>query len=578
MGDERRIGRVVRRAGRRAVPAALALAAAVADAPAARAQSGFLQVQFERSETQFLRQLDDSTLVGASSIQSYWTQNYQLNHALLPNPGTSLTWQLGFQDRQAVDRVERTQTPYGNLRLTRPTVGLYASVRPVTLKTTAQVAVFPGAPLGGVPTEEVRQHATQSVLSAYLADPRLPRVDVSWTRDQRDQPGLSQRRYDDRRDARVSHNLGRVNLRAAYGDLARGTEAFNGEPYQRTLGAGTGIVLNPRAGMDLRLDYDYSTYDRRAEGRLRTDTRTHRGTVNGTWAQSRTLSWSLFSWLQRSQQPTRGRADQDNAEGQLFLAWQPDRRTRVQTGAQIRRAARGTETGTERIALATASWGGDVRHGWSATGDVSQSVTWSEFRSPFGMSTARLGSRMRLQEGIHLSLDLQGAVNNDTVAVSRAVTQGSAGLVLVPLRGLQTTLRGTAYRVGPGFDRVTSTSRTGELDLRWTPWQDLQINGNLRRQVSGPVVRTASTTQTAYVRWMPGTMVQLNLSYSSNRLDDARAAAASNLRREREIVSVQGAWALDRSKQLTAEASVLEPNQDRQANAYNASFTWRFGR
>lgn len=578
MADDRGIRAALSGAGRGIAACVAGVCALLVPFRDAGAQSGFLQVQYERSEAEALLFLNDSTVVPVSSIRSYWTQNYQMNQALLPGPNTSLTWQLGFQDRQAVDRVERTQTPYGNVRLTRPTMGFYASVRPTTITNVQQLGLFPGAPFAGVPTEQVRQHVTQTVVSTYLADPRLPRVDASWTRDQRDQSGRAGRRFDDRRDLRLSKGFGGLSLRASYGDLARGTEALNTQPYQRNLGAGAGYDWVPRAGMNLKADYDFSSFDRRSTGGLQADTRTHRGTINGTWAQSRELSWNLFSWYQRSQQPLRGRADQDNGEGQLFLAWQPTRRARFQTGGQIRRVARGTATGSERVVLATAAYVGDVRPGWTTSLDMAQTMTWTSFGDPFGVTTAHVGSRARLAEGIQASFDVQGAVNNDTITTSRSVAQGSAGLVLIPLRSIQSTIRGSFYRVGSGFDQANSTSRTGELDLRWAPWQGLQFSGNLRRQVSGPAVRATSSTRTAYVRWIPGTMMQFNLNYSRNRFEDPRAVGSNQLRREREIVSLQGTWSLDRAKQLSGEVSVLDPNQSRESHAYNASFTWRFGR
>lgn len=577
MRDERGIEAALKRGGRAGRGAVFALVFALSVHPA-HAQSGFLQVQYQRSEAQSLLLRGDSTLVPITSIQSYWIQNYQLNQALSPNPNTHVTWQLGFQDRQAVDRLERTQTPYGNLRLAMPTFGVYASVRPVSTRTTTQMALFAGAPIESVTTEQSRVNTVQSVVSAYLSDPRLPRVDVSWIRDQRQTDGSALRRYDDRRDLRVSHNLGHVNLRASYGDLARGSETFKTQPYQRNLGAGAGVELRPREGMNLKLDYDLASFDRRAQRGLATDTRTHRVTTSGTWSPSRTLSWNLFSWYQRSQQPARARADQDNAEGQLFLAWQPSRATRFQAGGQARRVVLGTRAGNERILLGTVGFVGPVRPGWTATADLAQTVTWSTFRTPFGVSTAHVGSRARLREGIDLTADVQGAVNNDTIAISRAVGQGSMGLVLVPLRSFQSTLRGSFYRVGPGFDRANTTTRSGDLDVRWVPWQNLQFSGNLRRQVSGPSARTSSSTRTAYVRWNPGTMVLINLNYTSNRFDVPTANTLSSLRRDREIVSLQTTWSLDRSRQVTAEASVLDPHKSYEANAYNATFTWRFGR
>jgi hypothetical protein len=220
----------------------------------------------------------------------------------------------------------------------------------------------------------------------------------------------------------------------------------------------------------------------------------------------------------------------------------------------------------------------DLRPGWHGTADLAQSVTWSPFRSWFGVSSAHAGSRMSLRPGIDLTLDAQAALNNDSTSSARAVGQGTAGLVLVPLRTITTTLRGSFYRVGASFVDLSSTSRSGEVDVRWAPLQSIDLSGNLRTQVSGPVVDTRSSTRTAYVRWRPGTMAQLNLNYSRSRFVDPRLATGPRLQPDREVVTLQGTWSIDRMKQLTAEASVLDPNRATQTHAYNTSFTWRFGR
>lgn len=560
---------------RRAILAMVALSGA---ATAAHAQSGFLQLKYERVEAQARLLRTATTFYDTTFTLSYWTQSYQLNQTRIFNPQLNFAWQLGFQDRQTVDRTDRVQIPYGNARLTLPTAGFYASVRPSTTTQSLSTSLAASGSLDSVRTELVRYRATQSVVSAYVAPAKLPRLDFSWIGDQRGAATGARKNFSDRRDLRLTQTLGQASWRASYGDLASGKDAFRTTPYQRSYGAGAALAVTPRTAMLLNFDYDFSRYDRGLPGTTKSGTRSHRASVNGNWTQRPDLSWNLFSWYQRSTVRTFESRLSEGAEGQLYLLYRPRPVFRMQAGTQVRKVFRGLESGVEQIALADATFEGRVRQGWTSTVNLSESGVWNTLRSPYSVTTLRANTRAKVREGVDVTLDGQASANSDSTFAARTVSQGSAGVLLVPLRTVNLTLRSGFYRVGRTFSDPNNTSRTGQLDLRWTPLQNVEFFGSLRSQATGPTIDVSSSTRTAYVRWSPSTLLQLTLDYSKNDYDVSSSPAGAYSRQKREIVTTRGTWSIDRAKQVTGTASIINARQADESHAYDASFTWRFGR
>lgn len=573
MADEPRTGRSIRAA----LLHALAFGSiALACVRPAGAQSGFLQGRYERLVGEALLLRSDSSVTDTTFTQSYWTQNYQLDHRLVLGSKLDLSWQLGFQDRQAVQRLERVQVPYGHVRLAVPTAGLYLSVKPAITTSSASLAALAAGASDTAQGNRVRYRTTQSVLTAYVTPARLPRLDVSWIRDQRGQ-GFGPTGVADRRNARLSQQAGPVSLRASYGDLGQGPEASSVRVYQRNYGAGGSYAVTPRPQMNLNVDYDFTGFDRGNPGDLQTQSRAHRGALNGSWRQTPTWSWSTYASYQRSDSP-RLRRSFDSAEGQLYSVYQPRRAFRLQNGAQVRKVGQEDRSGVEGVFVSAATFEGPIREHWRGLAELSETVTSNSFRAPYGVTGLRGYSQSRLRSGVDLNLSLQASVNRDTVAESRAVSQGNAGLTLLPLRTVQWILQGSFYRVGRSFSDLANDSRTGQVDLRWTPLQTLEFFGSLRRNDSSIGNQAGSTARTAFVRWSLGAVLQLDLNYTGTRPDRLSASVGAIAPREREAVTAHATWNLDRARQLTGQVSVLDPDTAREVTAYDATFTWRFWR
>ena len=534
------------------------------------AQTGYLQVRFEQLIAEALLFRGETVASDTSYALSYWTQNYQLDQNHMLGSWSTLSWQLGFQDRQAVERVDRVQVPYGHARLTTSAAGLYFSVKPVTL-ITAGAAAGPGAPPDTNAPGTVRVRSNQTVMTAYVTPARLPRAEVSWIRDNT-QSGFQ---ISDRRDARLSQQIGRFSWRAGYGDLASGRNNGPVQPFQRNYSGGAAVAVDSRPDRSLSFDYDFSAYDRGAPGDLRPESRVHRGTATGFWQQTRKLNWNLYGWYQRTESPRRALPPFYNGETQLYGGYQMSPVFRLQSGAQLRRAQEGDRSGLEGIFLASAVLDGPIRQDLRGIVDLSQSVVSNTFRTPYGVTTLRGYTQARLREGIDALVNIQAVSNSDTIPSARAATTALAGMQLLPLRTIQTTLRAGLYRIGPTFGEAANDALTGLVDVRWTPLQELELFGSLRRQESVVQSATGSTLRTFYARW-GGSIAQLDVNYSGYRPDPTSATSTVIGPRSREIWTMHGIWNFDRARQLTAQVSFLDPHSNRATTGYDATFTWRF--
>lgn len=570
-----------RRPARRAV-CALAVAAALAASGEARAQSGVLQVGWQRVEAQSVLTRGDSVVAETTFVLSRWVQNYVLNQSLRVRGAADFTWQLGYSDQREVNDGQRVQVPYGHARLTGAAGGLYVSMRPVTTTQVTQLGALVGASLDSVRTDLVRVRTTQTLASGYLTLPNLPRLDVSWSRDHRAPSRLSRSSVGDRRDARLSHAAGPFNFRAYYGDLARGEKSLAVAPNQRAYGGGTGVAMSPSKTTTLQLDYDFDGHRRDAAAAApgaaaRSGADNHRVQLSAAWTATPKLAWNFSSWAHRIQSLDRGRRRaSDGLDAQLYGNFRVRTGLSVQAGGQTRLVGDGVR-GFERTALAQATWDGAPRPGLRALANLSHVQTWNPFRPMIRMSSLRGQTSMKLRTGIDLMADAQASANNDTLPDGRTALQGGGTLSLRPLRTLHATLRATANRVGGDFGRAANRVSTSSADVRWTPFQGLEVFGSLRGQSAGRAGTLGSTTRTVYANWAPGNSARFGVNWTRTDFDNP-TGLANSLRSRREVVTAQTVLSLDRARQVNLEAGLIDPRTGREARTYNATFTWRFGR
>src|SRR5690348_3005200 len=101
-----------------------------------------------------------------ASTRDLWARQFDASYATHLSPSLQLSSQFRLNQLSYVGRPEQSLTPYGDLRLSSPTFGLSSSYRP-----TSQTNPF------GITTRQ-----RESQVTGFLSRPRLPRVDVQWTR------------------------------------------------------------------------------------------------------------------------------------------------------------------------------------------------------------------------------------------------------------------------------------------------------------------------------------------------------------------------------------------------------------
>lgn len=573
MRDERGIG--VHPA---VVAAALLAVVATLTAAPARAQYGFLQLQYQtlRGEGKVLR--PDSTYADTSFTLSSWIQHYQFNQMVKLSPVLDLTYQVGYQDQRYIDRTQRTQVPYGRLQLVHPIFGVTAQVRPVW--STSPVS-FAGSNIVGADSGAIRQEtqqSTQSILSAYVGGPRTPRLEGSWIRNQRQAGSFNAKGASDQRDLRLSQATGPWTWYAGYGDLANATGSYATKVYQRNYRAGAAVTTDPWRNASLTLNYDWTGIDYlRGTGR-RDHTYLHRLGANGSYRQSTVLDWNLSSYYSITQLHN-GRSESfDNLEGSLFANYHPNRTLNVSAGGGLRKVYLGLDSGFERYLSAGLNMVGRVRPGWDGVLSLNETAFWNPLRDPYHVTTGRVGSNFILRQGVWVNVDMSASVNTDTILAARTSRTANASLNLRPLSSFQLNLSGSDSRSGRDFGSTSTSATTGDIRVIWAVLQSLEFSGSLRGQRLGPGDLGKTTSKSAYVRWLPTRMTQVMFTYDrSDYRYNAPGGLASSLQK-RESMSLQGIWNLDRSKQLSAEGGLIDPGTDREAQTLNATFTWRFGR
>src|SRR5689334_13287201 len=100
------------------------------------------------------------------STRDLWARAVDASYFTHLSPSLQLASQFRLNQLSYVGHPEKSLTPYGDLRLFSPTFGLTSSYRP-----TSSTSAF------GITT---RQREGQ--FTGFLARPKLPRLDVQWTR------------------------------------------------------------------------------------------------------------------------------------------------------------------------------------------------------------------------------------------------------------------------------------------------------------------------------------------------------------------------------------------------------------
>ncbi len=563
--------------GRAAPPIALAAACALVASPARpQGVTGNVQVQFQRVEQPLLLLDPDGTTRRSTAIRELWNSTFEVNHSIQPRPDLSVFSQLRLNQVTAPGSAQRSQTPYGTVRVAHPLAGLNASYRPRTVTGTISPSSVSGAPDG--PSQSVTSKDQESVLSGYLAPARLPRMDATWVRRHRDRDIFGAEETGITRSARVGYELRGLNLRGGYGDLARET-AGTASPrtFQRTWDGGAGFRTSPVPALSLAMDYDYSQTRHGESGRRQELTRAHAGTLTGTLRRSRRAGLNLSYALRRTQIENAIRSEVANQEGSLLYDYAPSPAARLTGGGGFRSLPAADGTGWQRYATALASAEGNVRPGWRGNAGASLTTYWDTGKRPYALQTFRAGSRFTLRRGLELNGDLRVSASSDSAARGTgSVTQGSAGVQAAPFRTLQLTYALRGYAAGSRPFGGGTRSRSHALDLRWRPLPTLELYGSLSRTGALPRNDPRVTTRQVNLQWRPHGALQLSGFYT--RSDQPRLEAVANRLEGQEFAGGRVLAALNRSWSLNGGLGVANPGRWNESRQYDAALTMRFGR
>lgn len=540
--------------------------------------TGQAQIQFQKIDQRAQILQPDGTRRDTTFRREIWVQNYELNHAARIGRLLSIYSQLRLSELSNVGRVDASRTPYGALRVVHPVFGLTGSYRPASVTTaTAGGAFLEGDP-AATPLGQLTTRNQEALFSGYLAAPRLPRVDLSWTRRHRDPNPLAAEETGISRDARLAYEAGVLNLRASYNDLRRDQGVL--VPRQivlRNLNGGAGLHLSPVPALTLGMQYDVSASRRGAAGPNTERALTHAAILNGGLRQSEHARWDLAYAYRRSEFRNGTRTELDDHDGSLVFNLSPGRGTRLSAAGGARTVQILPRSRIQRYVALVASADGAVLPGWTGTASTSHATNWDPERGTYSVENLRVGSRWRLTHRLDADADAQVIANGDTAARdSRATTQWSLGLQAVPLLGLTVRIAVRSYRVGPGVFSAVGDVRSSTVDVRWRPFSSLEASGSITS--GGGLSRTDPqlSTRQASLNWRPGPRLQLSGGYT--RSDQTSTAQTTTQLTGREFLSGRLLAAVGRRTTLSAGISEANSNGQRGSRQIDVAVTRGFGR
>ncbi len=530
---------------------ALVFGMAVGAAQRATAQglSGYAQIQYQEVTSRGIG-------------QRFWIQTYQADHGMNLWGDLRLRSQLEINRSSAIGRPEDLQIPRGSIRLLHPNFGITLQRQPN--KTTDAFGIV------------TRQQETN--LNAYVAREGLPRLDVSWVRRHRDPNRSYSEQAGTTRSARLSEELGPLNLRFGYGDLTE--ETFVGgytNRSQRNYDAGASMRVPLSHAVAVNLQYDFVD-NRRGEERGRSErTRAHGfQATSGSRISTRT-DWAFNYSYRRADVLTGTTAPQNDHQGFLSLSYHPTPRTRLLASSGVR-----TERTAEKervlgyFSLSTSAEG-QVRPGWRGTADMAHAVNGSADRKAFWVSSYRAGSRFQLARGLEFLADALASVNRDSAAVaSRTVAQGSVGIKAMPVRAVALTYSWSFYNSGTSLISVSARSRTSSFDVRWQPSPAFSVGWTTSAAQSLPDGKQRTSSDQLNLDWKPSGRFQANAHLARAR--GSRVSEKTGSLYGNEVRGLRILAGLTQNLRAVATYSVTDPGTTAKGSALNLTLTRNFGR
>ena len=531
----------------------------------ARAMIGHAVVQFQDIRQNVLVTNPDGSTGTMVVDRQFWVQNYDLAHSMNPRPNLNVFWQLQFNGVSFRGITQTQNTPYGTFRVNHTLAGLSASYRPLITTTGARNA------FGVEQITTTRRNDSQ--ISAYLAPPSLPRLDLTWQRSTRSVTSLPTDQTGTTRSAQLTYDRGLLNLHGSVGDDRRETGGAVGT-LQRNAAAGVGYRIGESAHQTLLLSYDYAG-NRFEHGR--TDwSQSHNASATGSLRQSPKAEWTLYGNLRRAMVSDGAQSDVTDYESSLFYTLQATRAARVQAGGGARTLHTETGTGLQRYVSGVLTGDGRVNRVWQATGSLSSMVNWDPEHPTYTISSAHGGSRFAVYHGLSLDLDaLLTATSDPTAIASRCVVQTSGNLRGSPLRTLTVTLSARRYQSGSKWFDGASESRGLAANIRLRPVPTLDLLADFSNQGSLPHNDPHLRTRQFNATWNASSNFRLSGYYTLS--DRTQRTAAADALTGQAIMGGRLLASLSRSLVLNTGVSAADPRTGSRSRQADASLTWTFG-
>jgi hypothetical protein len=495
--------------------------------------------------------------------REYWSRYLDANYSTRLNPSLQLTSQFRIDMVNLSGQLEKSVTPYGLLRLTHTNAGISGSLRPTQLTSVT-----------GLTTKQ-----QEAQITGFIAPNRLPRFDLEWT--QRHQL-IGERvagQTGTTRNGRMSWTVGVLDLRGDVGDIAisGGLESTTRRTQQQNWDAGAGVRTG-HANWNLNANFDMGEIRRNELSGTSNLNRTQ--TANTTFSQrlSHKTDWNLTYEFRATSQPSSEDAQTiATHDGAATMNYRPTRGTQIMGAFGVRPVTSPTgSTATLGYTLLSATAQGRVRAGWTGIASAAQSLNRQADSRSYWVGTYHGGSRLILAPGLNLDVDATVTDNGDTaVTDQRVASQGMAGISMTPLRRLVFTFNLRGYRAGPNLGQPVARSTSRNFDLRWRPWNSMDLGASVARSGALPKGDPTLTTKQLFAHISPGSRLQVDLNYSNS--DQFRRDAGTAKLPGREVWSGRLLAGLGRTWRISGGGALSDPGKPTRSRQFDVSLSARLG-
>ncbi|MFN8586572.1 MAG: hypothetical protein U0704_02135 [Candidatus Eisenbacteria bacterium] len=549
---------------------------ALPSAAGAQGVFGTVQLQYQNTEEDIVRLSGDGSRFAERVRRESWLRTVDMHHQSLLRSNLLLESNLRISGTNLLGTGNGTSTPLGGFRLMHPYMQLSATHSPTSTKTT--LAERTGVSADSTSRRTITAKTAETALTGHFAVPRLPAVDVSWTRHRRESVASAVGEGAVTRNARMSWDRERYSVYGMYGDTRQKSDA-SGAPtsQQRLWNAGGSYRIAPVKDATLGLQYDFGSARTRSGSTALSSTQTQSANLVGDWRARSWMMNSMSALWRRTDVGNPNVKPTSDLEGALLTRWSAGSRAAWTSGAGVRTVRVLQESKLQKYVTSMAAADGELRAGWAVNGSASHTTTWDPERAVFGTETVAASTRATISRTTQLDASWQLAASGDSASTqSRYNNSWSARLQTSPLRSLTLSLSLRSLRVGPGLFEPYSVANGSGLDVQWRVMPRLEFVGTFASNANGAARSQTTTTRAVSAKLEPSARFQLYGSYT--RSDQAATVVTNAQRLRQESASGRVQWQPTRRIAASSTLTIQQPGHAEEARQLDVAFTWSFGR